>query len=92
MRCGPRRMLLGKSSLREEMPKLDHLGTCKILAMRLSHHVTFAGDLEHKLAVTLFMGFANFRDQFDNLPPFEIMRRRMMEYCFECVTVRARYG
>lgn len=86
-----RRMLLGKPRLREEMPKLDHLGTRKILAVRFSHDVTCAGDLEHKLAVTPFMGVANFRDQSNNLPPFQIMCRRMMEYRFECVTMRARY-
>jgi hypothetical protein len=84
-------MLLGKPRLREEMPKLDHLGTRKILAVRFSHDVTCAGDFEHKLAVTPFMGVANFRDQSNNLPPFQIMCRRMMEYRFECVTMRARY-
>ena len=67
MRCGLRRRSSGKSSLREEMAKLDHLGACKILGMRFSHDVAFAGDLEHKLAVGLFMGVANFRDQSDNI-------------------------
>jgi len=40
------------------------------------HHVTFAGDLEHKLVVGLLLGMANLLDQCDNIAPFEIMRRR----------------
>ena len=71
---------------------LDHLGTGKILGVGFVHHVTFAGDLEHKLVVGLLLGMANLLDQCDNIAPFEIMRRRVMEYRFERATAPPCYG
>ena len=69
------------------MPKLDHLGTGKILAMRFAHLKAFASDLEHKLAVVLLLGVANFPDQSDDVVPFDIMGRRMTEYRVERAAV-----
>ena len=92
MSGGLGRDLERQSGLNEEIPDLDHLGTGKILGVGFVHHVTFAGDLEHKLVVGLLLGMANLLDQSDSVAPFEIMRRRVMEYRFERTTVPACYG
>ena len=74
------------------MPKLDQFGTCQIFVMGPAHDVAFAGDLERKFIIGLFMNLANFRDQGDDATPFEVMRRGMAEYLFERASVRAGQG
>ena len=56
--------------------------------MRLADHVAFASYLEQKLAVSLFVDVADVCDQSDDVSPFEIMGRRMMEYRFERASAR----
>ncbi len=55
---GIRRKLGRPSGLREELPNLDHFGTRKIRGVGFSHGVTFAGAVEHELAVGLLVGVA----------------------------------
>ena len=91
--AGRLRWKLGRQScLREEMPKLDQLGTGKILGVGFAYEVAaIAGDLKDKLAIGFLVDVANDRDQSDDVAPFEIVGGGMTEYRFEGATVRAGY-
>src|SRR5579863_2926714 len=71
------------------MPQFDHLGSGKVLGVRLRHHQVLSADIEGKLVVTLGVHRAYALDQREDVLPFEIVRGWMSEQRFQRPQMRA---
>jgi hypothetical protein len=90
MRGSLRGKLASQADRDEEMSNVFHLGACELFAIGFLKRWPSACDFEHELVVGLAVDHADFLDQGDDVSPFAVVRRGMMEDRLDSPTMNAR--